>query len=327
MKRLGGFFGFESKSMFANRSRPEKWKDIRFYGYARHGLMDLLQFTAAKKVYLSYYICDSVLEALQKSGVSYQFLPLNKKLQFKKIPRLKPGEYLYCVNYFGLQNSYVQDLSKRYRHQLIIDDCQNLMALNFPESHQIFSYRKWMGVENGAGLRTPLSIQQKKSVCRLSKGYSFLWNPDFYSDDFLYAKFLQAEKNVPNRVCVPHPKTVKKIQSFQYKKMQKARKRNFEFFMNNLKDYLFPGFEYSKEATPFCFPIQVSSMSSRSLLFSKKIYIPTLWLDVLNRDTQASKKFKFEKSLVSQLWPIPIDHRLTIKDCKRIVEELKKVLP
>ena len=57
---------------------------------------------------------------------------------------------------------------------------------------------------------------------------------------------------------------------------------------------------------PFAYPFLLSHPADRAIIARQKLYVPTLWPDVVKRK---SSGFAFERNLVGRLLPLPIDHR------------------
>ena len=71
------------------------------------------------------------------------------------------------------------------------------------------------------------------------------------------------------------------------------------------------------------YPLYVDNASEiKKYLLSQKIYIPTLWPNVLDVCTEDQIEFK----LVKNILPLPIDQRYDINHMKRIKESILKCL-
>jgi hypothetical protein len=67
MEAIGGYFSLELPL------REEYHKDAIRLNTGRNCLEYLLRARGYKKVYLPYYICDSVLEPIKRQNVEYEF--------------------------------------------------------------------------------------------------------------------------------------------------------------------------------------------------------------------------------------------------------------
>ena len=72
---------------------------------------------------------------------------------------------------------------------------------------------------------------------------------------------------------------------------------------------------------PYMYPFYCENgVQVRKALAEKKIFIPTLWPNVLDFDG-----CELEKDYVRNIIPLPVDQRYDANDMKKIVEELKNV--
>ena len=73
----------------------------------------------------------------------------------------------------------------------------------------------------------------------------------------------------------------------------------------------------------FAYPFYVENgIEIRKALVKKKIYIPTLWPNVLNDTLEECIEYKFAKNIL----PLPRDQRYSIDDMKCLVEEMRKCI-
>ena len=108
MKPIGGYFSLElprGRSFHPNALALNTGRNCLEY---------ILRCRKYRKVYVPYYTCGVVMEPFQKLGVAYKYYHINQQLELAEEITLKDDEALLYTNYFGLKQSYVEQLAKRY---------------------------------------------------------------------------------------------------------------------------------------------------------------------------------------------------------------------
>jgi len=67
----------------------------------RNAIVAALRDAGAKKVYLPYYNCNTVYDAVTRAGFAVERYPLDAR-RLPVCPALGDGEWLLYVNYFGI---------------------------------------------------------------------------------------------------------------------------------------------------------------------------------------------------------------------------------
>ena len=92
--------GFIKKNLFFIN---KKYKPKNLLLNGRSSLALILKNLKPSKIYLPFYICDTVINTLVSMNINYNFYPINNSLKPKKIIKLKnKEEYILIVPYFGL---------------------------------------------------------------------------------------------------------------------------------------------------------------------------------------------------------------------------------
>lgn len=98
MEAIGGYFSLELNDGLERRSKGIRLND------GRYALEYILKARKYSKVYLPYFICDSVLEPIERQHVEYEFYHINEQLEPATELYPKDDEAVLYVNYFGLKN-------------------------------------------------------------------------------------------------------------------------------------------------------------------------------------------------------------------------------
>lgn len=118
MKEIGGYFELE------HLISDEYYKDLIHLNTARNALLYLIKLKEIEKVYIPYYLGNSVRDMLQRYGYKYEYYRIDTDFSPIFNGNLQKQEYLYIVNYFG-QLSEEKILSLKNQHkQIIIDNSQ-----------------------------------------------------------------------------------------------------------------------------------------------------------------------------------------------------------
>ena len=132
----------------------EYYKDLIPLNTVRNGLLYLLKARGIKKIYIPYYLCNSVSDMCSRNG--YKFEYYNIDVEFMSIfnKTLTDGDFLFVANYYGqLTNGKVLGLKRQFA-QIILDNAQAFFQKPLDGIDTIYSCRKFFGVPDGAYLST-----------------------------------------------------------------------------------------------------------------------------------------------------------------------------
>lgn len=111
------------------------------------------------------------------------------------------------------------------------------------------------------------------------------------------------------------------LESIDYSDISKKRRNNFE-----IAHYFLKGINrlnLNLSITPFTYPLLVENGEYlKKKLIEQKIYIPTYWYEVLERNGISN----VEKMLVENMICIPIDQRVGEREIRHIVEIITQCL-
>ncbi len=89
----------------------------------RNAIVAALRDAGAKKVYLPYYNCNTVYDAVTRAGFAVERYPLDAR-RLPVCPALGDGEWLLYVNYFGIASDDLLAEVKRRWPRVIFDNTQ-----------------------------------------------------------------------------------------------------------------------------------------------------------------------------------------------------------
>src|SRR5690606_27110463 len=104
------------------------------------------------KVLLPYFVCDVLLQPIKKLNLEVEFYGLDNAF-LPKVNSVKKNEVILYVNYFGIMNKNIKNISNRFEN-IIIDNSQAFYANPIKNIPTFYSPRKFFGVADGGFLYT-----------------------------------------------------------------------------------------------------------------------------------------------------------------------------
>lgn len=314
MREIGGYFELEN---FV--SNPYH-KDFVALNTARHALIYVLRAKQIKKLYIPYFLCDSVQKILDQEGFSYEQYYISDTMQPLFDKNLNADEYLYVVNYFGLfSNDDILSLKRKHLN-IIVDSAQAFFQRPIEGIDTIYSCRKFFGVPDGAYLSTDvyldetleldISMNRMRHVLGRYEG-----DAQTYYTDFKYNSFSFREEPLKSMSRL----TRNILGAINYDEVKKIRNTNFAYLNGALETYnMMP---VSKPEVAFGYPFYVKNgISFRKKMALKKIYIPTLWPEILINCPENS----IEYDLAANILLLPCDQRYNLDDMAYMVQCIKE---
>lgn len=316
MMEYGGYFELEKLGV------KEYHNSLLAFNYARTALRYLIKTQKIRKIFLPYYICDSVIDAVKKEKIDINFYHINKNFLPDISVVLNKNERLLLVNYFGLlSNEIIEQQIEKFKY-VVVDNTHAFFCRLQKDIECIYSCRKFFGVPDGGYLSGVLSnseikLETDNSYERLSFLVGRLEdNASKHYSEFRLAEDRAAEEDIKWMSKFTH----RILSSIDYDAVKEKRKNNFLILHKYLNQ-----FNLLKISIPFGlygYPLLLSnSKLIRENLLKKKIYIPTLWSNVLE-----GKADNFEKNLAENLLLLPIDQRYDKKDMNFLVASVREEL-
>lgn len=312
MKEIGGYFGLD------NFIDNEYYKDLIRLNTARNALIYIIKARKIKKLYIPHYLCNSVSNALIKYGTAFEYYSIDEKFNPLLDQMINQDEYLYIVNYFGqLSNEKIQYLAKQYKN-IIVDNTQAFFQKPLPDMDTLYSCRKFFGVPDGAYLSTDKFIEEKLGVdTSKNRMKHLLGRHEGKASDF-YDYFQQNDKDLKNESLKYMSKLTRNIlKAIDYKKVCDIRRKNYFYLDKKLNKI--NKLKLQEPYVPFSYPLYLENgMEIKKKLIKEKIYIPTLWLNVLDNVDKESMEYKY----ASNILPIPCDQRYEEKEMEYVITHI-----
>jgi len=315
MKEIGGYFGLE------DFQGQEYYHDLVAVNNARNALIYIVRARRIKKLYIPYFLCESVSIACQKECCSYEFYHIDRDFKPVFEKSLEIGEYLYVVNYYGqLDKEYISELKEKYG-RIILDNVQAFFARPTDGIDTVYSCRKFFGVPDGGYVATDVvldeEISQDVSMDRMKHvlgRYEGACAGDYYNEfkanDHAFMDLeLRAMSKLTHNI----------LRAVDYENVKKKREENFAKLHSALEDMNL--LKIKPCEGPYAYPFYFKDgMKLKKLLAQNKIFVATLWPNVLSMDGT------IEKDYAENILPLPCDQRYSHEDMMRIIKEIEKCI-
>ena len=289
----------------------------------RHSLEYILRgLNGVTLVWIPYFTCEVVLEPLKRLNIPYRFYHINRGLEIATDIVLAEKEYLVYTNYYGIKDTYVESLAKKYGNKLIIDNAQALFCKPHMECHQIYSPRKYIGMPDGGLVVT--SIPDNSSTLPIDISYSrcsHLLKRLELDPSEGYRDFQEDDEQLSNSECSRMSAISRSIfASVDFESIKQKRRDNFAILHNALG-------QINKLAIPFMvqfecplvYPSWVENgIELKKKLISKSIFVATYWPNVFEWCNTDDLEYELANNVVC----IPVDQRYGKDDMERILKEI-----
>ena len=311
---IGGYFELELKK------GTEYHQKAKHLNTARNAFEYILRCKKIKRVFVPRYMCNSMLQPLERLGISYAFYNLDEKLRPLIDDTIDHDEALLVVNYFGILNNTIREIVSKNPNS-IVDNSQAFFSQPISGIDTIYSPRKFFGVPDGAYLYSDYSIDVELQRDTSYIYCDFLLKRIDLSPEEGYSSFQSNEERLDNNPIRRMSKlTQTLLSSVDYEFARKRRNENFFFLHENLRDKneLTALIESNAIDGPMVYPFMTRDPSLRKKLHNNRIYVGTYWNDVLERADENSLEWQLTKYMI----PLPIDQRYSSKNMQRIIDTL-----
>lgn len=314
-KHIGGFLPLEESDGKLYYERLYR------YNLARNALGEIVKERKYNLIWLPKYICSCMNDVLRRSGIQIQKYSINENFLPDLLTKRSEEEAILIVNYFStISPNTVKDLKKLYKN-IILDNTQAFYVTPLKGVDTIYSCRKWFGVPDGAFLSTTLSMPKLGQDVSYERS-SHIFGKFDCDDDIFYPIYQKEEKQLEKLPAKEMSKlTENLLRAISYRKIAKIRNENFSVLhkylskRNRLSNILSQVYK-----VPFMYPympvVECNATVVRNQLRKKKIFLPQLWTDAMDEDTDT-------RYLCENILYIPIDQRYTTADMIRVIRELE----
>lgn len=314
MKEIGGYFGLDQ---FAGN---EYYKNLIALNTGRNCLLYLLKAKNIKKVYLPYLNCVSIRDVCEKNGYEYEYYHTNHEFMPVFDQPLSDEQYLYIINYYGrITDDEIRALKEKYRY-IIIDNAQAFFHKPLQGIDTLYSCRKFFGVPDGAYLSTDARLDENLETDLSGKRMKHILGRYEETAENYFADFIKNGQILTGESLKQMSRLTRNILgAVDYERACHIRNKNYRYLAERLDKE--NKLKSAQPDGPFAYPYYAeNAMEIRKNLVQRKIYISTLWPNVLQEMPADSLEYEYSANIL----PLPCDQRYTTDDMQYIVEELKK---
>lgn len=308
MKEIGGYIELDTCRHVMLH------EDAILLNCGRNALAYLLETKGIKKLYLPYFLCDSVANVCKKYGVEVAFYHIGENWLPKDLV-IDGDAWLYIVNFYGqITREDLARLAAAYRN-IIIDNAQAYFDAPLANVDTLYTCRKFFGVSDGAVLYTNSKLERSLEIDESFNRIHYVLGryertaSEFYEEA---AKNNDIFDNEPIKEMSRLTKNL--LRSIDYEYVKQVRTNNFAYLHEKLREVNKLNIRLIEGA--FMYPLLIDDgMKIRKQLQQMKIYIPTLWPNVLEECEPDTLEYKF----AAEILPIPVDQRYGFKDMEHLV--------
>ena len=283
----------------------------------RNALAYLFKARDIKRIRLPYFLCDSVFNVCKKYGVEIVYYHIHDKWLPVGI-ELASEDWLYIVNYYGqLDKDDILGLVGKYK-RVIVDNAQAYFEEPLPKVDTLYTCRKFFGVSDGAVLFTDFEIKEDLPMDESFERMHFvLGRFERCAGDF-YQEASNNNEIFDNEPIKRMSKLTRNIlHGVDYQFVRTRRTENFRFLNERLKSI--NNLKVKNVEGAFMYPLMIEDAQKvKKMLLEHKIYIPTLWPNVVNDLPHDWWEWK----LANNVLPLPCDQRYSVKDLEYMVKLL-----
>lgn len=310
---IGGYFELELPL-----GTGERYKEAGRYQSASAAFRALLKNERPARVWMPWYICSSMIAALQAEGVPIQRYEIDETLDIKGELPLAKGEWLVYVNYFGVCDRNVDRILTRYSpDQVVIDCAQAFFSAPRRCLATLYSPRKFFGVPDGGYLVTDIEMpfideEDDGSVNRCIHLLKRLGS----GPEAGYQDYRAAESTLNNQSPRRMSQLTQRIlASIDYERARATRSANFLYLHETLGELNSLSIHVEESAAPLCYPFFCAEEGLRERLIAERIYIPVYWPDFCAGDSESPK---LEQQLSHDCLALPCDQRYSSEHMDQI---------
>jgi len=333
LRAIGGMFGLE-EALNKKGCPPPFLKDRAiFMVNARSCISVLIELLSPTNIWMPSYLCDSMLEAIDKSTDYMKFYEVDYDLAVPSLEWLndvQKGDLIVIIDYFGfLFDSAIAIRAKEKGAWVLEDAAQALLSMDLGKfsDFTVYSPRKFLGVPDGGILISNcnvdlgdlnLKIPPEEWWLKALLATIFRRKFDIYDGKncwFELYKEVEAQQPI-GHYAMSHFSKALLMHSFDYPIIAERRVRNYRTLMELLGDHkLFP--KLPNNVVPLGFPIRLKNRDRiRQILIDKRIYPPIHW----SINEFIPGKFRDSYKLADHIMTLPCDQRYNHFDMTRMAQ-------
>ena len=317
MKEYGGYLSLEAKY----GTEFYDGENVARFNCARSAIECIIELEGYSKIYLPYYLCESVQMAIRRHLISVEFYHIDTDF-CPMIDAVEKNAVVLITNYYGVKKNN-KSLVVKYGN-VIFDNTQSFYEEPIENAYNVYSCRKFFGVCDGAYLITDrLRIDESKYKRFEPENAAYLIDSITYSTNYAYGRSLDNEKQIENEGIRGMSKLSQYILTgIDYEYVKRKRITNYKLLEEKIGKYNELQIRKDDNVVPMVFPLFIKNDSFRKELVAKKIYIPQWWGYLLSNGAIDG----FERNLSKWIFPLPIDQRYGAEDMVAIANAIIQLI-
>ena len=314
-KEIGGYFGLEK--LISNEYYP----DLAAVNNARCALLYIIKSRHYKKVYLPYFLCDSVRLVLERERIPFEEYRIDRSFLPLLDINTNSDEVVYIVNYYGLiSEEQLISLKNRFGN-IVVDNAQAFFTRPIEGVDTVYSCRKFFGVPDGGYAYTDAEFQENIPVdVSMGRMKHILGRFEGNSASDYYDYFNNNDESF-KKIELRHMSklTHNILGAIDYQAAKRQREKNFMFLSKALgKSNIL---EMNCPPGPYAYPFYIQNgMTIKKELAQRKIYVATLWPNVIGTGLDIETEF------TENILPLPCDQRYVETDMQRVVDAIMELI-
>jgi hypothetical protein len=288
-------------------------------GSGRACLSYLIEQKKIRKLLLPDLICDVVEQVCERYGVTMCRYPVGPDLRPAELPA-EIGDWLYLVNYYGqLTREEIRAYAERFPN-LIVDNAQAYFDQPIEGVDTLYTCRKFFGVADGGFLYTD-AVEADLPTDESRERMGFVLGRFERPAGEYFAEASGNNDNLPAEPRRMSCLTENLLRAVDYERAKAARTKNYRLLHEALGKY--NQLRVRHVDGPYAYPLMLENGPEiRRELIRQKIYVPTLWPNVLRDQQEASAAYQ----LAGWILPLPCDQRYGPEEMAVIIEATERCL-
>jgi hypothetical protein len=282
----------------------------------RNALEYLLKTHHFSKIYVPLYMCEVLLEPINRLNLAYEFYSVDEQLKPILEAQTNSSIAVLYINYFGVRSSDVEELSTIHTH-LIVDNSQAFFDKPISSVPTFYSPRKFFGLPDGGYVSTSERLEEPLDLdTSVDRSIHLLRRIESGAESG-YGDFVRNDNALTGLPLKQMSKlTEALLGNIDYEKIKTIRLQNFNFLHEHLGGQNKLTLEPSALSGPMVYPFLIKDGKIlKGKLIRERIFVATYWSNMRSYLPENS----LEEGLINDLVPLPIDQRISIADLKQIL--------
>ncbi len=286
---------------------------------ARSCLAYLIELRGIRAIALPDLMCSAVPQVCDTAGCAHRAYRVGESFLPIYDFDLADGEWLYLADYYGMLTAdAVKSALDFAGGRVIVDEVQGFFRQPWLGADTIYTCRKFFGVPDGAYLATRdgARLGRELPACQSAARMAHVLGRAEDGASAHYGEYALAEESIgADGPAVMSEVTRRLLSGVDYGRVKAVRERNFAELARLLR--LANLLDPDQPEGPYMYPFLVRDAGDvRKRLASRGMYVPTLWLNVLEECPAGSVARRFAWDIL----PLPVDQRYGVADMRVLAQ-------